>query len=258
MLSELKVALVEYDIAWENPEDNFHLINEIIGISKADIFILPEMFSYGFSMNVRDIAEEPYGKSFKFLQQMAIKKNAVFCASIPIKSRGEYYNRFYWIEPNETFVTYDKRHLFSYGGEDKFYTHGSKKTIIDYKGWRILPHICYDLRFPVFSRNNVEDTYDLSIYIASWPSKRSYVWNTLLRARSIENMAYTAGVNRVGVDGNQLEYGGESTIIDSLGESLSPIEKKENLLIYNLSKSSLDENRNHFKFLNDADDFKVI
>ena len=258
MLSELKITLVEYDIAWENTEKNFHLINEIIGNIKSGIFILPEMFSYGFSMNVESIAEEPYGKSFKFLQQLAIKKNAVFCASIPIKSRGGYYNRFYWIEPNETFITYDKRHLFSYGEEDKFYTQGNKKTIIDYKGWRILPQICYDLRFPVFSRNNSEDMYDLAIYVANWPKKRNYAWNTLLKARAIENMAYVAGVNRVGEDGNQLEYSGESIIIDSLGEPLIPIEKKENLLTYNLSRLSLDENRNHFKFLNDADDFKII
>ncbi|MGQ1936237.1 nitrilase-related carbon-nitrogen hydrolase [Ornithobacterium rhinotracheale] len=257
MKEELIIATLALDIVWENPEENFKQIDKIIRNVNADIFILPEMFSYGFSMNTHEIAEDAYGKSFKFLQQKAIQKQAVFCASIPVKGREGYYNRLYWVAQNETFVRYDKRHLFSYAGENKHYTAGNKQVIINYEGWRILPQICYDLRFPVFSRNTPFELYDLAIYVTNWPSSRSFAWNTLLHARAIENMAYVVGVNRSGEDPNGLSYLGDCHVIDPLGKDIQALDKKESLSIFSINKPYLIEQRQHFSFLNDADDFTI-
>lgn len=257
MNATLRIALVEYDILWELPEENFSLIRKLLSTIDADLFLLPEMFSYGFSMNVNKIAEDTYSKSFKFLQKMAILKNAVFCASIPTRDKGSIYNRLYWIEPNETFYSYDKRHLFSYGDEHLHYTAGSQPTQVECNGWRILPLICYDLRFPVYSRNHPKEPYDLLLYIANWPKKRAYAWNHLLVARAIENMAYVAAVNRTGCD-PKLSYQGDSQCIDFLGNPMSAIKKEEGVSIFELNKDTLESSRKEFGFLNDSDSFNIL
>jgi omega-amidase len=172
-----------------------------------------------------------------------------------IKEDGKYYNRLLFVLPNGEIKTYNKRHLFSYAGEEKFYTAGDEKLIIDYKGFRICPLVCYDLRFPVFARNT--EDYDVLLYVANWPRARILAWDTLLRARAIENMSYTIGVNRIGLDGNQHAYTGHSQIIDALGNYIVEPFEQENVITIKLDKQALIDTRKKFAFLNDRDSFKI-
>lgn len=254
-MENLRIALLEFDIIWENPEQNFELISTLIQGKKADIFFLPEMFSTGFTMNPEKSAEPIFGKSFQFLQKKSIEKNAVFCGSVPTRVHGKYFNRLYWVEPNETFVIYDKRHLFTLVGEEKHYTAGTERKLIDYKGWRIMPQICYDLRFPIWSRNNLD--YDLIFYVANWPERRKQAWLSLLQARAIENMAYCVGINRVGYDHQQVYHSGDSKVFDALGQTLENLSDEKEILIFELSKSNVASARRKFKFLNDQDGFEL-
>lgn len=255
-MKTLRIALLEYDIVWENPAKNFEKIDELLKGVDADVFFLPEMFSTGFTMNPEKNAEPIFGISFKFLQQKSIEHKAAFCASVPTKSDGQYFNRLYWVEPNETFVIYDKRHLFSLVGEEKHYTPGLERKVIEYKGWRLMPQICYDLRFPVWSRNDL--SYDVIFYIANWPERRKTAWLSLLQARSIENISYCIGVNRTGDDAQGIYHSGDSNVFDAQGNKLQSLSESKEALIYELKKEELLETREKFKFLNDKDDFKII
>lgn len=254
-MENLRIALLQYDIAWENPKANFDIIETILQNIEADMFLLPEMFSTGFTMNPKKNAEPFCGKSFQFLQKKAIEKQAVFAASIPTKINAQFYNRLYWIEPNETFATYDKRHLFSLVGEEKHYSAGDERKIITYKGWKFMPQICYDLRFPVFSRNDVE--YDVLFYVANWPEIRSYAWTQLLKARAIENMAFCIGVNRIGVDANGIAHSGDSMVYNPLGVPHDFSQPNPYVFLFELHKKELVQTRKKFNFLQDKDSFEI-
>ena len=251
----IKIALIQYDIYWEDPESNFNFLKNLIENVEADIFLLPEMFSTGFTMNPQKLAESFCGKSFQFLQSCAIAKNAVFSASIPTRIGSKFFNRLYWVEPNETFTFYDKRHLFSLANEEKYYNSGNERKIVEYKGWKLMPLICYDLRFPVWSRNDLG--YDIVFYVANWPQIREYPWEQLLKARAIENMSYCIGVNRIGMDVNGINHSGKSMIYSPLGEAMEYESFHENVMIFNLSKSELNNARQKFGFLEDRDRFEV-
>jgi predicted amidohydrolase len=254
----LNVALIQANLLWENTQGNLNYFDTKIEriFSDIDVVILPEMFSTGFSMNPENISETMEEISVTWMQKTAIKKQLAVVGSLIIKERETYYNRLVFAHPNGEIHTYDKRHLFTYGGEDKVYSSGNERLIVDYKGWKICPMICYDLRFPAWSRNG--DDYDILIFVANWPKPRISAWDTLLKARAIENMCYTIGVNRVGVDGNNLEYIGHSQAVDMLGEEMTPNSiEDEAVLEVALNKKKLHENRNRFRFLNDKDSFSI-
>ena len=258
MQDELKIAIIQANLVWENRIQNrLNFEKKISTISEAiDIIVLPEMFTTGFTMNPERVAETMQGETLQWMQEMANSANAAIGGSVIIKDNGAYYNRFIFMMPDGNYHTYDKWHTFTLAGEHKVYNSGTKKIIIDYKGWKICPLICYDLRFPVLARNT--EDYDLLIYVASWPKKRIDAWDILLKARAIENMSYCVGVNRVGLDANNHEYSGHSAVYDSLGGEVSNIEKnKEQLAIVTLSKKHLNTIREKLQFLNDRDHFTL-
>lgn len=258
MQNELKIALIQANLAWENPIQNrINFLEKINTVSEAvDLIILPEMFTSGFTMNAEKIAETMDGKTVTWLKKIAQEKDAAITGSIVIKAHGDYFNRCFFVEPDGTISTYDKRHTFTLAGEDKVYRAGKTKTIINYKGWKICPLICYDLRFPVWARN--VENYDLLLYVANWPKARINAWDALLKARAIENMAYCIGVNRVGLDGNNYEYPGHSAAYDILGNRIDSIsEDKETINIVVLEKNTIKKYREKLNFLNDKDDFNL-
>jgi omega-amidase len=257
-MQDLKVTLIQSSLHWQNPEANMAMFEEKIWKIKeqTDLIILPEMFSTGFSMEAAQLAEPMNFRVFKWMKQQAAQTGARVMGSAIIKEQDKFFNRLIWMEPDGAFSVYDKRHLFRMGGEDKVYTAGSKKIIKEIKGWKILPLICYDLRFPVWSRN-VNNSYDLLIYIANWPSVRSLAWNTLLRARSIENICYVAGLNRISEDGNGLKYSGESTIIHANGEDLCHLQQEEKIVTQTLSWEELKTFRDKFPANLDSDQFQI-
>jgi predicted amidohydrolase len=254
----LRVSLVQFEIAWENPLANCALLEEKLQhlINQTDVVVLPEMFSTGFSMNEHG-AEIGQGPVIKWLKLMANRLNALVVGSIKCKENNQFFNRFVAVTPNGENFVYDKKHLFRMGGEEQFYTAGTENRIISYKNWNISPFVCYDLRFPVWSRN-VDLAYDLAIYVANWPAVRSNAWNILLRARAIENLSYVVGVNRIGVDGNQLAYQGDSALISYLGEDLLNLGAESSIQTYAISKSNLLEFRAKFPTNLDADHFELI
>ncbi len=213
----MKIALIQSPLVWENPTANRNHFEEKINAiaEKVDLIVLPEMFTTGFTMNPAAVAETMEGETIQWLQLVAKVKNSAITGSLIIKEKNNYYNRLVFVFPSGEIQFYDKRHLFTLAGEDKVYTSGNQKLIVDYLGWKICPLICYDLRFPVFARN-IED-YDVLIYVANWPKPRINAWDILLKARSVENMCYTIGVNRTGLDDNNLEYVGHSQTADFLG-----------------------------------------
>ena len=214
------------------------------------------MFTTGFSMNQISIAETMGGPTIKWMVTTAKINRMELVGSVVIKENAQYFNRLFFIHPNGHIETYDKRHLFTLAKENDQYTSGEERLIVFYKGWRICPLICYDLRFPVWSRNTNE--YDLLVYVANWPSIRIHAWDTLLKARAIENMSYCIGVNRVGKDENGYEYNGHTAIYNFLGEKLSrTIEWKENILQCVVSKNELQKIRQKLNFLEDQDAFKI-
>ncbi len=253
----MKIALIQAPLVWEKPEVNRKYFEEKINsiTEKIDLIILPEMFTTGFSMNPKNIAETMDGETISLLKDLAKQKNVAITGSLIIAENGKFYNRLVFVFPSGEIKKYDKRHLFSLAGEEKIYTAGTEKLIVEYKGWKICPLICYDLRFPVFSRN-VED-YDLLIYVANWPKPRTNAWDTLLRARSIENMCYTIGVNRIGIDESNHEYIGHSQAVDFLGNSILEPQKGEGVFTAILDKNQMLENRQKFGFLNDKDAFEI-
>ena len=206
----MKIAIFQTALIWQEPENNRNLIEKYLHSCKEtfDLLILPEMFTTGFTMTPSHIAESMDGTTIQWLKNLARQKKTAITGSLIVKEQEQFYNRLVFIFPDGTLEWYDKRHLFSLAGEEKVYTKGKEKCIIEYKDWKICPLICYDLRFPVFSRN--VEAYDLLIYVANWPKPRINAWNALLKARAIENMVYTVGVNRIGTDANELEYTGSS------------------------------------------------
>ncbi len=257
-MQDLKIALIQTNIIWQNSVENRIRYSEKINNiqEQVDVFVLPEMFSTGFSMHPEGISETMQGETVAWMKNLASKKNAAICGSLIISEANNYYNRFLFVEPTGAIQIYDKRHLFTLAGEEKVYTAGNKKLIIDYKGWKICPLVCYDLRFPVWSRN-VED-YNVLLYVANWPKIRIAAWDILLKARAIENMCYVVGVNRVGVDANNYEYSGHSVAYDCLGEKLTrSIPNHEGIEIIALQKSHVSKIRSKLNFLNDKDAFEV-
>lgn len=253
----MKIALIQSSLSWENPKANRNHFEEKINTiaEKVDLIVLPEMFSTGFTMNPEAVAETMQGDTVLWMQSLAKAKNSAITGSLIIKENDNFYNRLVFIFPSGEVQFYDKRHLFSLAGEDKMYTAGKEKLILEYLGWKICLLICYDLRFPVFARN--VEKYDLLLYVANWPKPRINAWDILLKARSVENMCYTIGVNRIGTDGNNLAYVGHSQVVDFLGNYLLEPQEKEGIYITELNKENLFETRNKLGFLNDKDIFEL-
>lgn len=263
-MQNLNILLIQSDIIWENAEMNRLSFEKSIIRCKDEINIicLPEMFTTGFSANPKNISEEPSGKSVEWMHKMAEMTGKTIVGSIVIKENKSFYNRLYWINPDHSFYFYNKKHLFAYGNEHLNYSSGNQRIIIPYHGWNILVQICYDLRFPVWSRNRFLDNhyeYDLILYVANWPSSRVYQWKQLLIARAIENQCYVAGVNRIGTDGNQIEYSGCSLIIDPKGNTIEEAaENQDQSISASIKYNTLIELRNRFPFAKDWDRFNII
>lgn len=253
----MKTALIQTTLAWENPSQNIQNLTKRINsiTEKIDLIILPEMFTSGFTMNPKNAAQTMNGEALSWLKQTAQQKNCAITGSLIIEENNHFFNRLVFVFPNGEVQHYDKKHLFTLAGEDKVYTPGSQKLIIDYNGFKICTLICYDLRFPVFARN-VED-YDLLIYVANWPKPRINAWDILLKARAVENMTYVIGVNRVGTDTNNLDYVGHTQAIDFLGNYIQEPQETEGIFIIELDKNQLLETRKKLAFLNDRDTFLI-
>ncbi|MFD1315035.1 amidohydrolase [Namhaeicola litoreus] len=256
--STLKVTLVQTDIYWEKLEENrIHFEQKIDSIrEQTDMILLPELFSTGFSMNANHLAETMEGPTVQWMLKKAEQKNAVVIGSVLIKENEKCYNRLVVAFPNGKTIFYDKRHLFSYAGEHTVFEAGRKRITFEYKGFKIFPLICYDLRFPVWARNDSD--YDILLFVANWPNARINAWDTLLKARSIENLCYTIGLNRVGVDDNDLIYTGHSAVYDAFGATLLSFEENvEGIKSVTLEKEHLITTRKRFSFLEDRDEFHL-
>ncbi|WP_022821840.1 amidohydrolase [Hymenobacter norwichensis] len=258
-MSDLTVSFVQASLQWHNPAANrAELQRHIDEISLApDLIVLPEMFTTGFSMDAAKLAEPMDGPTVTWLQELATARNAVITGSIIIKEDGRYYNRLLWVRPDGRLSYYNKRHLFTMANEQHTYTAGTERLIEEWRGWRICPFVCYDLRFPVWSRNSATEPYDLLLYVANWPAARRTAWMTLLRARAIENVAYTMGVNCVGIDGNSLAYSGDSALLDMRGEYLVEVGNQETGITRSLRYADLVAFRERFPALHDADSFEL-
>ena len=274
-MSTLTITGIQSTVHWEDKKANLQMFEEkIFSISKpTEIVVLPEMFSTGFSMQPKKLAETMEGETMQWMKQVAAKKKIILTGSLIIKDSpppnlgGEaYYNRLVWVLPSGQVGYYDKRHLFAYGDEDQHYTPGEKRLIASVKGWKINLLVCYDLRFPVWSRQSLPPLgeagrgleYDVLIYVANWPERRVHAWTTLLRARAIENQCYVIGVNRTGEDGNKIHYTGESMAIDPMGEILYHKKDEDDVFTVTLDRSHLEKVREKFPFWKDADQFKII
>lgn len=248
----LKIAGLNLDIVWKNKSANFEQIETQCDAVQAELFLLPEMFSTGFCMEAAEVADRNL-ETLTWMKSFAKSKEAAVAGSVSVEENGSFYNRFYFVFPDGSFEYYDKRHLFSYSGEDKIYTAGTERKIIDYKGFRILLQVCFDLRFPVFARN--QDDYDAMLYVANWPKSRVDAWKSLLKARSIENQAFLFGLNRIGTDGYNLEYEESSQVYFPDGKEISI--RESNLIRTEWHLEKLQEFRNKFPFLKDRDGFEI-
>ena len=254
----LKVSLVQPDLVWEKTEENLALLEIMIRKIKTptDLIILPEMFPTGFSMNTASLAEDMNGSSMKWMKNMAASHSACLTGSIMIKEGPNYFNRLVFMHPSGKFSVYDKRHLFRMGKENEYYKPGEQNVILELNGWKIKPLICYDLRFPVWSRNRMD--YDMLIYVASWPESRIEVWEALLKARAIENHSYVIGVSRVGKDGNNLNHTGESMVYDFRGRQILKLPANiETTGTVSLNMEALAKFRSAFPVWKDADKFTL-
>lgn len=262
----MRVSLIQSALTWENPGQNrsmFSRKTEALA-GQTDLVVLPEMFTTGFSMKAEQLAEPMSGPTLRWLTEMAQKLDAAVTGSFICSEHGQYFNRLIFMRPDGTFDQYDKKHLFSLAGENEHYTSGKNKIITEWKGWRICPLICYDLRFPAWSRQPVSNSltpsgpaYDLLLYVANWPGRRAHHWKTLLAARAIENQCFTIGVNIFGVDGNGLEYTGDSSIIDFGGQAICQISGQEDTVTAELSLAQQQSYRQQLPFLQDADFFTL-
>lgn len=254
----INIKVLQLDLAWENPAANRAKIDQLLqnADEKTDVVFLPEMFSTGFSMNVSELAEMMDGETIQWMKERCHEHQLALCGSLIINDNGQFYNRLLFVEPSGEIQFYNKRHLFTMGNEESHFQKGTERLIVQYKGWRICPLICYDLRFPVWSRNRNE--YDLLVYSANWPTNRKDVWNTLLKARAIENQCYVVGANRVGTDGQMIRYSGNSQIFDAKGNSLDGLNDDDEVIVSSvLSYTELVKFRDSFPVLNDADSFSL-
>ena len=259
-MDDLRITTIQTHLYWEDIDQNLvHFEEKLNALTEqTDIIVLPEMFTTGFTMNPKVLAESHGDKGLQWMQRKSKEKNCVLVGSISVKYGEKFYNRLYWVMPDGSYQSYDKRHLFQMGKEDVHYTAGSKKFVVEYKGWKICPLICYDLRFPVWSRNTKENTYDVLVYVANWPEVRSYPWKQLLIARAIENQAYVVGVNRIGQDGNAITHSGDSCILNPRGEIISKTKANEDISeTVSLSFTYLEEFRKLFPVMLDGDEFEV-
>ncbi|MGN6297276.1 MAG: nitrilase family protein [Ginsengibacter sp.] len=264
----LTITLIQSNIFWEDKKANLKMFEQKIEAieEKTEIVILPEMFNTGFSMKPEILAETMDGETVRWMKRVSSEKKVILTGSVmiedsaPNQQQTKYYNRLIWMLPNGEMGIYDKRHLFAFAAENEHYSAGNKKLIASVKGWKINLQICYDLRFPVWTRQEPhadENQYDVLINVANWPEKRNIAWQTLLRARAIENQCYAVGVNRVGEDANKIAYDGNSAIIDPFGTTIYEKKNQEDIFTYTLEKDSISKCRNHFPFLKDADDFII-
>ena len=276
-MSSLNLTLIQTNLYWEDKEANLLLLEDKINSIKesTQVAVLPEMFSTGFSMKPEELAEYMDGKTMHWLRKMANDKKLIVTGSLIIEEKGKYYNRLIWMLPNGQYGQYDKRHLFAYADEDKHYTAGNQRLIASVNGWKINLMVCYDLRFPVWARQTSspygEETpsalggevgrgleYDVLIYVANWPERRSIAWKTLLVARAIENQCYVIGVNRVGKDGHDIYHSGDSMVVDPLGEILYHKADEEGVFTISLEKEHLEKVREKLPFWRDADRFLLL
>ena len=268
MQSSLTITIIQTHLHWEDKAANLTMLyQKIMSIKeKTEVVILPEMFSTGFSMKAEQFAETMDGETVQWMRNIAQQKRIILTGSLIIKEEANYYNRLIWMLPNGSYGFYNKRHLFGYAEEDKHYTAGNKRLITSVKGWKINTQICYDLRFPVWSRQSPLSTraegqegeeFDVLLYVANWPERRNNAWQTLLAARAIENQCYVIGVNRVGLDGNNIAHCGNSTVIDALGNVLYCKAAEEDIVTITLQKQELLTIRNKFPFLRDRDNFTI-
>jgi predicted amidohydrolase len=256
----LKVSFIQSNLHWEEVDANLGMFEEKIWsiTESTDLIILPEMFSTGFTMNTM-LAEPVNGKTVRWMKQMSAQKKAVVMGSYIVREKEQIFNRCYMVRPDGSTHQYDKRHLFSLAGEDKEYTPGADRCVFEINGWRIMPQVCYDLRFPVWSRSRTSEQelyeYDLVIYIASWPKPRISAWDALLKARAIENLAFSIGVNRIGTDGTGSDYVGHSAIYDYAGLALVEPGEAESIQTVTLEKDRMESFRKRFNFQREADSF---
>ena len=262
VMSTLNVTLIQADLVWHDPAANRRRLQERFGelAGATDLIVLPEMFTTGFTMEATAVAEIADGPSVDWLREQASKTGAVITGSIATKQGDSYYNRLIWMRPDGTYQSYDKRHLFRMAHEQDHYAAGTRRLIVDLKGWKILPLVCYDLRFPVWSRNKTggDGGYDVLLYVANWPERRRYAWQTLIKARAIENLSYCIAVNRVGKDGTGVSYTGDSAAVDFLGQPMTAASEQEFVATVTLDKTELDGYRAKFPAYLDADDFHLI
>lgn len=261
-MSVITFTLIQTDLHWENKEANLKMLEEKIASLKqpTQVIVLPEMFSTGFSMKPETLAETMDGSTIHWMKKLAAAKKVILTGSLIIEEAGAYYNRAVWMQPNGQCGWYNKRHLFAYAGEHQHYTAGQQRFIASVNGWKVALLVCYDLRFPVWSRQQFKEKafeYDVAIYVANWPQRRSLAWKTLLQARAIENQCYVIGVNRVGTDGNAIVYSGDSMVIDPLGEIRYHKEAAEDIFTITLQKSELQTIREGFPFWCEADAFEI-
>jgi omega-amidase len=264
-MTDLHVTIVQSSLHWENVDRNLEMFDQKLRsiTDGTDLIVLPEMFSTGFTMDTKGAAEEMNGKSMQWLAKKAKQKDCVITGSLIIHDNGHYYNRLVWMKPDGTFVHYDKRHLFRMAHEHEYFTAGKQRLVVLLKGWKICPLICYDLRFPVWSRNGYstgthDASYDCLIYVANWPDRRRHAWRTLLLARAIENQCYVIGLNRVGKDGKDIGYSGDSAVIDPKGEVISRTKPdEESIETVTMSMKGLEEFRKAFPVGMDADHFDI-
>ncbi len=262
-MSSITISTIQTNLHWEDKTANLNMLEQKINSLRhaTEVVVLPEMFSTGFSMNAAALAEKMDGTTVRWMKTMSMENRVILTGSIIIEEDGKYYNRLIWMMPNGELGYYDKRHLFGYGDEDKFYHSGNKRLITSVKGWKLNMLVCYDLRFPVWARQKPssegEVEYDVLVYVANWPERRSHAWKTLLCARAIENQCYVVGVNRTGKDGKEIYYSGNSLVIDPLGEVLYHMADEEDIFTITLEKEKLEEVRTIFPFLKDADQFTI-
>jgi omega-amidase len=264
-MSTLNITIIQTNLYWEDKTANLQLFEQKINSikDKTEVVVLPEMFNTGFSMHPEKLAEKMDGPTVEWMKRIAAEKKIILTGSVIIEEGGHYYNRLIWMLPSGQYGLYDKRHRFAFGGEDEKFSAGSKRLIASVKGWKINLLVCYDLRFPVWARQCASTEtesgleYDLLVYVANWPERRSHAWKTLLQARAIENQCFVVGVNRVGNDGNNIPYNGDSMIIDPLGEILYQKPTDEDIFTYTLQKEKLEEVRAKFPFWKDADHFFI-
>jgi predicted amidohydrolase len=263
-MSALTFTLIQTSLHWEDKQANMQMLEEKIhGITeKTQVIVLPEMFSTGFSMKPEVLAEPMRGETVAWMKRIAGEKKMILTGSLIIEEDDAYYNRSIWMLPNGQYGYYDKRHRFAFAGEDKHYTAGTERFIASANGFKINLLVCYDLRFPVWARQQFDEEqnfeYDVLIYVANWPERRNTAWKTLLQARAIENQCYVIGVNRVGNDGNEIYHSGDSMVVSPLGEVLYHKAHDEDIFTITLKKEDLDEVRSKFQFWRDADSFQIF